>query len=232
MISRHEAIVASRFDVLHARFKRALGPDDPRLEAIIRELGPLAGQRVLDLGSGKGRFARALAQLGAQVIALDLSARMLGEAEGLIRLRASARRLPFRPASFDSVIAVEVFEHLAPPAIEAVLSEIRRVLSSVGTLVVIDKNACSCNVHRPWLPSVAVKWLDERRGLWMYRRGEGARERWFLPGDMKRRLRKWFRDVRVVHLLSRAEEGRFPFQYIPGTRLFVLWAAQAPGGAA
>jgi SAM-dependent methyltransferase len=232
MIACHEAVVGSRFDALHQRFKRELAPDDPRLLGIVANLRPLAGRRVLDLGCGKGRFARALGELGAQVTGLDLSAAMLGEAIDLDRVRASARRLPFGPASFDRVVAVEVFEHLAPRSVDQVCDEVRRVLRPGGTFVIVDKNVCSWNAQRPWLPNVAVKWIDERRGLWMYSPREDVRERWFRPGELSRRLERWFSDVRVVHLLSPAEQGRFPFQYVAGTRLFALWAARAPGGSA
>jgi SAM-dependent methyltransferase len=232
MIACHEAVVGSRFDALHQRFKRELAPDDPRLLGIVANLRPLAGRRVLDLGCGKGRFARALGELGALVTGLDLSAAMLGEAIDLDRVRASARRLPFGPASFDRVVAVEVFEHLAPRAVDQVCDEVRRVLRPGGTFVIVDKNVCSWNAQRPWLPNVAVKWIDERRGLWMYSPREDVRERWFRPGELSRRLGRWFSDVRVVHLLSPAEQGRFPFQYVAGTRLFALWAARAPGGSA
>jgi len=232
MIACHEAVVGSRFDALHQRIKRELAPDDPRLLGIVANLRPLAGRRVLDLGCGKGRFARALGELGALVTGLDLSAAMLGEAIDLDRVRASARRLPFGPASFDRVVAVEVFEHLAPRAVDQVCDEVRRVLRPGGTFVIVDKNVCSWNAQRPWLPNVAVKWIDERRGLWMYSPREDVRERWFRPGELSRRLGRWFSDVRVVHLLSPAEQGRFPFQYVAGTRLFALWAARAPGGSA
>jgi SAM-dependent methyltransferase len=232
MIACHEAVVGSRFDALHQRFKRELAPDDPRLLGIVANLRPLAGRRVLDLGCGKGRFARALGELGAQVTGLDLSAAMLAEAIDLDRVRASARRLPFGPASFDRIVAVEVFEHLAPRAVDQVCDEVRRVLRPGGTFVIVDKNVCSWNAQRPWLPNVAVKWIDERRGLWMYSPREDVRERWFRPGELSRRLGRWFSDVRVVHLLSPAEQGRFPFQYVAGTRLFALWAARAPGGSA
>jgi hypothetical protein len=104
------------------------------------------------------------------------------------------------------------------------------VLLPGGKLVVVDKNVCSWNAQRPWLPSFAVKWIDERRGLWMYSPRDRVRERWFRAGALKRRLRRSFPTVRVDYLLSRGERGRFPFQYLPGTRLFVLWTAQAPGG--
>jgi SAM-dependent methyltransferase len=230
MIAVHEAVVAGRFNALCGRFKREVAPDDARLVAIVERLSPLEGRRVLDLGCGKGRFARSLIERGADVVGLDLSAGMLSEAAGFTRVRGSARRLPFCRASFDAVLAVEVFEHLAPEAIDRVCGEVLRVLEPGGTFVVIDKNAWSWNARRPWLPSVAVKWLDERRGLWMYGQGDPVRERWFRPRELKRRLGRSFPLVRVWHLLSRAEMGRFPFQWLPFTRLMVLWAATAPGG--
>jgi 2-polyprenyl-6-hydroxyphenyl methylase/3-demethylubiquinone-9 3-methyltransferase len=232
MTALHEVAVASRFDVLRHRFKRELAADDARLQAIVEGLSPLDGQRVLDLGCGKGRYCRALADRGATMVGIDLCAGMLREATGLDRIRATARRLPFDAASFDRVMAVEVFEHLAPRSIDAVCEEVGRVLRPGGTFAIVDKSLFSWDARRPWLPSMAVKWLDERRGLWMYPSGGPARERWFRPGGMKRRLGRWFRDVEVIHILSRFEAGRFPFQQLPCVRLFVLWSAHVPGGSA
>jgi 2-polyprenyl-6-hydroxyphenyl methylase/3-demethylubiquinone-9 3-methyltransferase len=232
MIAEHEAIVASRFDLLRGRFKSEVAADDPRMRALEATLWPLEGSQVLDLGCGKGRFSTKLNERGARAVGLDISCAMLGEATGLDRVRGSARRLPFGRASFDRVMAVEVFEHLPPQTLDQVCSEVRRVLRPGGTFVIIDKNVCSWNAKRPWLPNVAVKWLDERRGLWMYAQSEPVRERWFRPRALQKRLSRWFCDVRIDHLLTRAEEGRFPFQMIPSARLFALWAARAPGGDA
>ncbi len=99
--------------------------------------------------------------------------------------------------------------------------------------MIVDKNVCSWNAQRPWLPSVAVKWIDERRGLWMYSHREKVRERWFRPGELRRRLRRWFSDGpgRIPAVAAPSRAG-FRFEQLPGTRLFVLWAAQAPGGDA
>ena len=120
MIAGHEAAVAGRFDTLRGRFKAGIAPDDARLRAIVASLPPLLGCRLLDLGCGKGRFARSLTELGAQVVGLDFSAGMLAEASGLPRVRGTARRLPFGRASFDGALAVEVFEHVAPEALDLV----------------------------------------------------------------------------------------------------------------
>jgi len=229
MTATQEAIVASRFDALHERFKPILASDDVRLLAILEGLGPIVGLQVLDLGCGKGRFARALASRGADLIGLDLSRAMLASAASVDRVQASARRLPFRSSSFDAVLAVEVLEHLGPRSLDDVLAEARRVLRPGGRFLIVDKNVCSFNSQRPWLPSVALKWIDERRGLWMYSPRDPVRERWFWPGGLRRRLLRSFGEVQVVYLRSRAEKGRFPFEYLPATRLFVMWVAQAPG---
>jgi 2-polyprenyl-6-hydroxyphenyl methylase/3-demethylubiquinone-9 3-methyltransferase len=227
----HEAEVAAQFDRLQGRFKLTVGPDDVRLEGLRSCLGPLRGLRVLDLGCGKGRFAAPLAHQGAEVIGLDRSAAMLAGAAGtglpFPRVLGSARRLPFGNAIFDAVIAVEVFEHLT--AIDAVLFEVRRVLRPGGILAIVDKNAGSWNARRPWLPNLALKWVDERRGLWMYPGGGPVRERWFWPRSLHDRLARWFIEVNVTHLLSPAEARHRLFRSVPGARLLTLWSARVPG---
>jgi 2-polyprenyl-6-hydroxyphenyl methylase/3-demethylubiquinone-9 3-methyltransferase len=226
----HEPYVAGRFDRLHARFKRAVPADDFRLRAVLNGLWPLEGRRVLDLGCGKGRFAARLRPAGAEVVGLDVSAAMLAEGGGLGfgRVRGSARRLPFADASFDAVVAVEVFEHLAE--IDRVLDESARVLKPSGVLAVVDKNAGAWDARRPWLPSLAVKWLDERRGRWMYPPGAPVRERWFWPGAFRRALARRFVGVHVEFLLSPVEARHLLFRLIPRSRLMTLWTARAPGG--
>ncbi len=161
MTATHEAIVASRFDALHERFKASLAADDPRLLAILGELGPLEGMRMLDLGCGKGRFARALVTHGAEVLGLDASRAMLAAANSVDRVQASVRRLPFASLTFDAVLAVEVLEHLERRALDGVLAEVRRVLRPGGRFLIIDKNVFSWNAHRRWLPSVVLE-MDRR----------------------------------------------------------------------
>lgn len=223
----HESEVNARFDLLHTRFKPEIQTDDYRLLALVSSLGDLKNLRILDLGCGQGRFASRLESLGARVVGLDLSAAMLSHAPALNRVRASARRLPFPSRSFDAVVAVEVFEHLA--AIDEVLGEIARVLRPEGKVAIIDKNAGSWNAIRPWLPNLAVKWIDERRGLWMYPGDSPVRERWFWPDAFRRRLSRQFQHVRVEHLLSSSEEDAALFRHLPYTRLMTLWTALAPG---
>jgi 2-polyprenyl-6-hydroxyphenyl methylase / 3-demethylubiquinone-9 3-methyltransferase len=97
-----------------------------------------AGDRVLDVGCGEGRFAAELLDSGAQVVAIDVAE------EPLRRARARRPELelhlvepegpwPLADSSFDVVWAGEVIEHVADTA--AWLSEVRRVLRSGGRLL-------------------------------------------------------------------------------------------------
>jgi 2-polyprenyl-6-hydroxyphenyl methylase/3-demethylubiquinone-9 3-methyltransferase len=224
----HEAEVGARFDLLHRRFKDAVAGDDVRLQAVRAALEPLAGKRVLDLGCGKGRFAAHLRSAGAEVFGIDLSAAMLAGASYLPRVRGSARRLPFAASAFDAVVAIEVFEHLAE--VDSVLGEMRRVVRPGGAVVIVDKNASSMNADRPWLPGLVVKWIDEKRGRWMYPSDGPVREHWFWPGRFRDRLGRVFSDARVEHLISPSEACHLLFRVSPRARLLAIWTAKVPGG--
>jgi 2-polyprenyl-6-hydroxyphenyl methylase/3-demethylubiquinone-9 3-methyltransferase len=222
----HDAIVGASFDQSAARFKAEVSSKDVRLGAVIQALRPIEECLVLDLGCGKGRFASHLIQAGARVVGLDLSTAMLEKACGLDRVKASARRLPFADSTFDAVVAIEVLEHVG--AVDPVLDEARRVLKPGGRLVIVDKNARALDARRPWLPGLFIKWIDQRRGLWMYPRGGPVVERWFWPGRLVRRLRVDFDEVGVEFLLRPEEATRRVFRVVRSTRLMTLWSAVKP----
>lgn len=96
-----------------------------------------AGQRVLDLACGPGYVAAAAAARGAEVVALDISAGMVGEARrrhpGLDVRQGAAERVDFADASFDRVLMSFGILHVADPP--AVLREARRLLSERGRFV-------------------------------------------------------------------------------------------------
>lgn len=104
------------------------------LEAVaFGQLPPVDG-RVLDLGCGDGAFGRWVAATGA-LYGVDTDVQRLRSAatRGVVAVAAEAGRLPFRPASFDAVIANSTLEHLADPG--AAAGEVVRVLRDGGRLV-------------------------------------------------------------------------------------------------
>lgn len=111
-------------------------------EADARLLGEVAGRRVLELGCGAASGARWLAGEGAEVVAMDLSAGMLGHAtaaavESGVRVplvQADALALPFGDAAFDTVCtAFGAVPFVADSA--AVMREVFRVLRPGGQWV-------------------------------------------------------------------------------------------------
>jgi malonyl-CoA O-methyltransferase len=118
---------------------------DPRIyhvKLIRQHLGELHDQRVVDIGCGKGRFARILAgdYPAAKLIALDLSHAMLRHVPaGISTCAASMTALPLQSESCDGAYATESLEHAID--IETAVAEMCRVVKPGGRIVVIDKNA-------------------------------------------------------------------------------------------
>ncbi len=99
------------------------------------------GKRVLDLGCRSGQLTKHFLD-GNSVVGLDVDASALEKAAalGIDPVQANVEeRLPFEDASFDAVVAGELFEHLQFP--DALVAEIRRVLRSGGVLVGSVPNA-------------------------------------------------------------------------------------------
>lgn len=104
-----------------------------------------AGVVVLDVGCGRGDWARAMAAQVARdgtVVALDVwteALRALAGTAGVHPLRADARRpLPLRTASVDRVLCALVLHHLSAPARAALLGEFARLLRPGGVTVLVE----------------------------------------------------------------------------------------------
>ncbi|MCZ7568439.1 MAG: methyltransferase domain-containing protein [Ardenticatenaceae bacterium] len=104
------------------------------------------GKQVLDLATGKGRFAIEYARHGADVQALDISGEMLRiasatAAEAGVQVRfglGDAECLPFPDATFDVVSCMEAIMHLPDPA--SALREMVRVVKPNGIVLLSMTN--------------------------------------------------------------------------------------------
>jgi SAM-dependent methyltransferase len=121
---------------------------------VLRELGPLAGKHLLDLGCGEGYVARLTAQAGAaSVFGIDLSAEMVGRAQraaagapcpmAFERGNATSFQNFPRP-QFDRVIAVFMVSYLTCAEMTEVLRKVRALLAPGGRFIF--------TVPHPFLP--------------------------------------------------------------------------------
>ena len=116
-------------------------------DRIVELAEPAADDRVVDLGAGTGLVTLAVAPRVQEVVAVDISGRMLerldtaAAADGLSNIRsleADLRVLPLEDEWATLVVSNYAFHHLDNAGKELALSEARRVLRPGGRLVVCD----------------------------------------------------------------------------------------------
>lgn len=111
---------------------------------LVRELMPLKGKRVLDVGCGDGALTRFLAREGAVAIGIDVSETRLADARAAEPVSGAEYRegrgeaLPFADASIDGVVYNNALHHVPMDAMDAALAEAVRVLKPGGRLLVIE----------------------------------------------------------------------------------------------
>lgn len=115
---------------------------DPRWRAaMVKAVDPQPGQRILDVATGTGMVAQALARRGAVVTALDQSEAMLGVArsrqlKGVTFVQGEAERLPFEDASFDALTFTYLLRYVDDP--QATLCELARVIAPGGRIGMVE----------------------------------------------------------------------------------------------
>jgi len=131
-----------------AFYRSSASHTDPAvLERLVELALPEAGWSVLDLATGAGHTALALAPLVRRVVAYDLTRAMLSQAaalrcergaDGLRLAQGDVHRLPFASDAFDLVTCRRAAHHFAD--LPTALAEARRVLRPGCRLVIDDRS--------------------------------------------------------------------------------------------
>ncbi len=221
---RHKRIWQENYQALH-------------IQELSRHAAPLRGVRVLDLGSGMGGFAVALARdCGSKVVAGDLNpayneiARLRAQryAIDLPALTTAGEALPFPAASFDIVTAWDVLEHVQEPA--RFLSECARVLKARGRLFLTAINRLALRdphyhlLFVNWMPRPAAERIVARlgrskRGSPLHDRQALSEMHYFTYGALTRLAARYgfkVRDLRGERVQRAANSQR------ANARIFVL----------
>lgn len=105
--------------------------------AVIEAIGDVRGKYVLDAGCAGGYFTRKLDYLGANIIGIDVSPRMLKWAKKKDKkqeyFEMDARYIGFKDESFDVVLSSLLLNNI--PEYETALEEFNRILKLSGKLV-------------------------------------------------------------------------------------------------
>ena len=121
---------------------------DPRWrQALVGALAPAPGMRILDVATGTGMVAFALAERGATVVGLDQSDAMLSGAQARLQrtphlaarlsfVLGEAEALPFDDGEFDALSFTYLLRYVDDPA--ATLRELARVVRPGGRIGMVE----------------------------------------------------------------------------------------------
>ncbi|MDH4118072.1 MAG: methyltransferase domain-containing protein [Acidimicrobiia bacterium] len=156
---------------------------DPRHEVTVRRhLDPRPGERILEVGCGRGHLTKLLEGIGVDVIGIDANPEA-SELAGSERVKHMyAESLTFDDDSFDKIVSVHAIEHI--PQLEQALGEMARVLKpggralfvypaepiqgiwAVPTAVILHGNPLKARqVHCQWLWPRKVRAMTEPQGF-------------------------------------------------------------------
>jgi ubiquinone/menaquinone biosynthesis C-methylase UbiE len=194
-----ERAIRQSFEVAAADEEHFPSTIDPRIEHVrllVREFSSLTQPLIADVGSGKGRFARVLAEelSSARLTCSDVSLNMLAHVRPpLAACAASMTALPFRNGAFDAAYATESLEHAVD--IAAAVGEICRIVRPGGRIVIIDKN------KEHWGKLKTPEW-----------------ERWFTRTELEQLLSKHCRGVRSQYISY--------WEDVKPDGMFLAWVAE------
>jgi ubiquinone/menaquinone biosynthesis C-methylase UbiE len=132
--------IAERYSIPHIRKVYIRKP------SVLKILGDIKGQRIVDLGCGDGYYSRILAGRGAKVIGVDFSKdsielakrRETKEKLGIKYYKADISYLPFLKKDYFDIALAEMVIVTIPSQkkYENVVKEVKRILKSKGKIII------------------------------------------------------------------------------------------------
>jgi len=187
-------------------------PTEPWHRTVIKLLPDLNGQRLLEIGCGRGDFSIWLSKQfpDAEVVGLDFSSKAISIAQARADAAAvnarfvvgDAEALGFSEDEFDYVISCECFEHVPNP--KKMAREIGRVLKPSGQFILTTENYFN-GMLLGWLMS----WIRKAK----FNSGSGVQphENFFLFWRVKALLESG--GLKINHM----ESNHFQWLLLPGT---------------
>lgn len=150
-------------------FNRSFDGGEEEFTEFAKIVKDFSGLKILEAGSGTGRFSLKLAQSGAEVLLLDISWHALEISRKIFResnqkatfIQGSIFSMPFANESFDIVFSSGLLEHFDKNDQISAISEMARVCKSSGLIVIFS----------PYYYAVLYrlgKWWAERTGKWEF----------------------------------------------------------------
>ena len=140
------------FDGLADRYNRvgavmSFGQDPHWRRTLVEVIAPAPGMRILDVATGTGMVAFALAARGAQVVGLDQNEAMLGGARARLQrtpalagrlsfVLGEAEALPFADGEFDALSFTYLLRYVDDPP--ATMRELARVVKPGGRIAMLE----------------------------------------------------------------------------------------------
>jgi SAM-dependent methyltransferase len=139
-----------------------------RLFSVSKWPDTLEGQRILEAGSGAGRFTEVLLQTGAELFSFDYSNAVEanlsnnGEQANLHLFQGDIFNIPFAEESFDKVICLGVLQHTPDP--EKAFMGLVKFVKPEGELVIdVYRADVFAYFHWKYVLRPMTTWMDKGR---------------------------------------------------------------------
>lgn len=131
-------------------------------QTLLKQLGKIRQNKILDIACGGGRIAIPLAQRGAEVTGVDISKEMLNHAKKLAKKKLCHKHTEFinevawdtkLPSGvYDKVLLLGILEHLPDNFKKKAIKEAYRLTKRGGKiyLVINNKNSFFLNLVKKW----------------------------------------------------------------------------------